>query len=114
MDREIFHCIVKGRVQGVAFRYYTQLQAKESGITGFVRNLPDGSVETAAYGPIERLRSFHIWLHTGSPAALVETVECRTVTPDTAPMDSAENRILLETGAFDSKSEFYTRFRILK
>ena len=42
---------VKGIVQGVGFRYFTRLLASRYGIAGFVRNLPDGSVEVEASGP---------------------------------------------------------------
>ncbi|XPV76777.1 MAG: acylphosphatase [Desulfovibrio sp.] len=113
-DIEIFHCTISGRVQGVAFRYYTQQHAQSVGVTGYVRNLSDGRVETAATGTRDQLRSFHIWLHSGSPAALVSTVECRTVHPASDSPTCIENRTLLEAGGFNEKSEFYTRFCILK
>ena len=44
------HVIVEGRVQGVSFRYYTALTARRYNLTGWVRNLPDGTVETVAEG----------------------------------------------------------------
>ncbi len=42
------HCFVTGRVQGVCFRMYTQRQAEDNGLTGWVRNLADGQVEVPA------------------------------------------------------------------
>ncbi|MDJ0685355.1 MAG: acylphosphatase [Alphaproteobacteria bacterium] len=44
------HCIISGRVQGVAYRAWTQREAQRRGLTGFVRNLPDGSVEALFCG----------------------------------------------------------------
>lgn len=49
---------VRGRVQGVGFRWWTRARALELGLTGHARNLPDGRVEVAAQGPrpaVERL-----------------------------------------------------------
>ena len=44
------HCIFYGAVQGVCFRYITQVLSRGFAVTGFVRNLPDGSVEMVAEG----------------------------------------------------------------
>jgi acylphosphatase len=49
------HSIAKGHVQGVGFRYTTQKLALQLQLTGFVRNLPDGTVEICAQGPQENL-----------------------------------------------------------
>jgi len=73
--------IVHGRVQGVSFRYYTQRRARELGLSGYVRNLWDGTVEVVAEGPraaVDHLLSF---LHTGPPAAVVTQVDTRWATP---------------------------------
>ena len=69
------HAIVHGRVQGVHFRYYTLLEADKRSLTGWVRNRPDGTVETLAVGSREALESFLKWLHRGSPSAWVQKVE---------------------------------------
>lgn len=69
------HAIVHGRVQGVNFRGYTNQKAAALGVTGWVRNLPDGTVETEAEGSEQALRDFLIWLRTGPPASSVETVD---------------------------------------
>lgn len=44
------HAVVHGEVQGVGFRYFVQRRAEEMGLAGWVRNLPDGSVEVVAEG----------------------------------------------------------------
>ena len=66
--KRAFHAIVHGRVQGVSFRYYTQE-------TGFVRNLPDGTVEVVAEGDETGLGDLASWLQRGPSAALVERVD---------------------------------------
>ena len=63
-----------GRVQGVGFRYRAAERAMDLGLTGWVRNLPDGSVEVEAQGPSEQLRQFLDWLGHGPPAARVSRV----------------------------------------
>ena len=68
------HAIVHGHVQGVNFRSYTARQAAALGLTGWIRNLPDGSVETVAEGPREQLDKYKAYLHIGSPYAVVEDV----------------------------------------
>ncbi len=71
--------IVFGRVQGVNFRAATCVQARECGVSGFVRNLPDGSVEVVAEGRAEALAQLEAWLHHGPPAARVEQVEATAI-----------------------------------
>jgi acylphosphatase len=65
------HAIVHGSVQGVNFRAFTRRKALEQGLTGWVRNLHDGTVETVAEGSQEALEIFEEFLHTGSPSAAV-------------------------------------------
>ena len=48
--------VVRGRVQGVGYRYFVLRQAEELGLAGFARNLPDGSVEVIAEGARGRAR----------------------------------------------------------
>ncbi len=69
------HCIVRGRVQGVFFRAATEEEATRLGLTGWVRNLPDGSVECLAQGPQDRLDSLLAWLAHGPQTAKVTQVE---------------------------------------
>jgi acylphosphatase len=67
--------IVHGRVQGVFFRDSTRTQAIALGLTGYVRNLPDGAVETVAEGAREALESLLAQLRVGPPSARVDRVD---------------------------------------
>jgi acylphosphatase len=67
--------IVQGLVQGVGFRYATQKEALRLGLTGYVRNVPDGTVEIVAEGPEEQVMALMQWAHQGPPAAQVIGVE---------------------------------------
>jgi acylphosphatase len=69
-------CIVRGRVQGVAFRAHTQRHARELGVTGYARNLPDGAVEVLACGTESGVAALCDWLREGPPAARVVDVSC--------------------------------------
>jgi acylphosphatase len=69
------HLIVKGRVQGVYFRASTVQQARHLGLTGWVMNRRDGSVEVLAEGPSDRLEELVAWCGQGPPGARVERVE---------------------------------------
>ncbi len=69
------HLRICGRVQGVGFRYAAVDEARRLGLTGWVRNTPDGRVEIVAEGPEERLRRFIAWCHGGPPGAFVAGVE---------------------------------------
>ena len=64
--------IVYGRVQGVFFRAYVSRWAVELGLTGYVRNLPDGTVEVHAEGEKVQLEKLIDHLTAGPPAARVE------------------------------------------
>ena len=69
------HAMVHGRVQGVNFRYYTRQQAQQLGITGWVRNLSDGSVEVFACGDRPLLEQLLNWLHHGPSEAHVDHID---------------------------------------
>ncbi|MCK4889848.1 MAG: acylphosphatase [Candidatus Aminicenantes bacterium] len=73
---------VEGRVQGVAFRYYTSIEAKRLGITGSVRNLTDGSVEIYASSNRETLSKFENFLKEGPGHSIVEKIEKSDVNMD--------------------------------
>jgi acylphosphatase len=62
-------------VQGVFFRAGTQQTAQRLGLTGWVRNLPDGRVELVACGEEATLAQLEAWLQQGPPQARVERVE---------------------------------------
>lgn len=66
---------VKGRVQGVGFRYSTQRQAKRLGVYGWVRNERDGSVTVVAEGPKAAVDEMVRWLHEGPGFANVADVD---------------------------------------
>jgi len=65
------HFLIKGKVQGVFFRRFTEQQAQQLGLTGWVRNLPDGGVEAKAFGSKEQLQQLIILLWQGPPASSV-------------------------------------------
>src|SRR5579864_9257928 len=69
------HAIVHGWVQGVSFRAFTVERARRLRLTGWVRNLPDGTVETVAIGPRQALDAFGEWLQHGPSAADVKRVD---------------------------------------
>jgi len=66
---------VTGRVQGVFFRAWTQDQARELGVKGWVRNAEDGSVEAHLEGDEAAIKALIDRLHQGPPSAEVEDVE---------------------------------------
>lgn len=66
--------VVIGKVQGVAFRYYTKMKADELGLTGSVKNMSDGSVVIFAMGKKKQLDVMTAWCHIGSPASYVSEV----------------------------------------
>jgi acylphosphatase len=72
-------CLVGGRVQGVFYRATAAHRARELGVTGFARNLPDGRVEVLACGERAAVQSFIDWLWTGSSASQVTSVEATEV-----------------------------------
>ena len=67
--------LVRGRVQGVGFRWFVWRQAERLGLRGWARNLPDGTVEVVAEGPAESLARFAEALGRGPSAAIVDGVE---------------------------------------
>lgn len=76
MDKRL-EAIVYGRVQGVAFRYYTQARARQLQLAGWVANRPDGTVRVVAEGSEGMLKELAAWLSNGPPAAHVDYVDAR-------------------------------------
>lgn len=74
-ERASLKARVIGRVQGVGFRFFTELLAGEIGLTGYVMNRSDGSVEVVAEGDRETLEHLLRELRRGPSAARVEKVE---------------------------------------
>lgn len=74
--KSCYRCYVSGRVQGVFFRASTRRQARELGITGYARNLPDNRVEVMACGEQDAVNTLRDWLWVGPSAARVKEVQC--------------------------------------
>ena len=68
---ETVNLLIKGKVQGVFYRASARDKAMELGITGWVKNTPDGNVEIVASGDKESLEKFIEWCHKGPSRALV-------------------------------------------
>ena len=69
------HAIVHGRVQGVSFRYNAQIEAQRLNLAGWVRNLPDRTVETLVVGDPQALEAYLRWLKNGPTGARVTRVD---------------------------------------
>ncbi|MGL3758127.1 acylphosphatase [Bacillus velezensis] len=69
-----YHMIADGRVQGVGFRYFVQMEADRHKIAGWVKNRDDGRVEILAEGPEESLKQFAEAARKGSPFSNVTGV----------------------------------------
>lgn len=66
---------ITGKVQGVGYRLATVRQAHSLGVTGWVRNLDDGSVEAVLQGPHDAIDKMLSWLRIGPPAARVDNID---------------------------------------
>lgn len=74
MSQEVRHLTITGRVQGVGFRYAMAMEAQALGVTGWVRNCANGSVEAMIAGTAEQVALLMHWARRGPPAAYVEHV----------------------------------------
>ena len=70
----VCHYLIKGRVQGVGFRWFVQREAAELGLRGWVRNTDDGHVEIIAAGEADVLAELKAELHQGSRGSRVDAV----------------------------------------
>jgi acylphosphatase len=70
-----FHVVLRGRVQGVGFRWFVREAAREVGIAGWVRNRADGAVEVEAEGSAAVLESFRALIARGPHGAAVSSVD---------------------------------------
>jgi acylphosphatase len=75
MDHAARHVWIRGRVQGVGFRWSTRARARDLHLVGWVRNLPDGSVEAWLEGKPDDVESMLTWLEDGSAPGRVDSVE---------------------------------------
>ncbi|WP_462281779.1 acylphosphatase [Salinivirga cyanobacteriivorans] len=73
-----YNLTIKGRVQGVGFRYSTVEKARQLGVVGYVSNMPDGAVYIEAEGTEEILGDFIAWCRKGPSMAFVEDVKIET------------------------------------
>ncbi len=73
--------VISGRVQGVFFRANTRQRAHSEGVTGWVRNRPDGKVEAVFEGTRDRVHSMVSWCHRGPRLAQVESVDVQWEEP---------------------------------
>ena len=74
--------LISGIVQGVGFRFFTEHAASVEGICGYVRNLPDGSVEAVAEGDAEAVDRFERALRRGPRSGRVQNVRIEPLAPE--------------------------------
>jgi acylphosphatase len=79
--------VVRGRVQGVGFRYFVGSRARDLGLAGWVRNRADGSVEVLVRGSADALATLEAALSRGPAASRVESVTSSVVQDDAALPD---------------------------
>ena len=76
------HVVIRGRVQGVGYRAWTEVTALERGLEGWVRNCRDGSVEAVFSGPDDDVAAMIAQCRRGPPGARVDAIDQREATPD--------------------------------
>ena len=81
MERSAVHLVVVGRVQGVAFRVRAAAEAHRLGVSGWVRNRMDGTVEAKAEGAPDSVQAFVAWCRHGPPMAEVDDLQVTEVPP---------------------------------
>jgi acylphosphatase len=77
--------VVTGRVQGVGFRFFAERAARELGLCGWVRNLPDGSVETVVEGEEEAVTHYLARISRGPRSSRVDAVAVEELTEQGLP-----------------------------
>ncbi|MDH5673606.1 MAG: acylphosphatase [Myxococcales bacterium] len=77
MGQKRIHLVLRGRVQGVYLRASTQREARQLGLTGWVKNRGDGAVEIVAEGEEDQVKDLLSWAQTGPATARVDSVETR-------------------------------------
>ena len=84
--------VISGRVQGVGFRWFTKDVASREGVTGYVRNLPDGRVEALVEGDADAVTRVERLLRQGPPGARVQAVNVMTEEPGSPYRDFSIQR----------------------
>jgi acylphosphatase len=79
--------LISGRVQGVGFRYFTYEHARREGVSGTVRNLPDGRVEVEVEGDSESVERVERAVRRGPPGARVQDVVTHVLEPSGRPRE---------------------------
>jgi acylphosphatase len=80
--------LIAGRVQGVGFRFYMERKARALGVTGWVRNRRDGSVEAVVQGTTGAVEAMIAWARRGPPSAVVAEVRVTDASGDYAAFDT--------------------------
>jgi acylphosphatase len=83
----VLYVAVRGRVQGVGFRWFVRERARALGLTGWVRNRRDGAVEVLAVGDDSALQRLRSLLRSGPDGARVSDVEDQGAEPSVAALD---------------------------
>jgi acylphosphatase len=91
------HVVISGRVQGVGFRAWVELQALQRGLDGWVRNRYAGTVEAVFAGPPPAVEAMIAACEQGPASARVERVEARAATPEELAMADAAGFVGLPT-----------------
>lgn len=84
MDRIAVRLVIRGRVQGVGYRWWARGEARRLRLDGWVRNLADGSVELVAGGPAATLAELEALCRRGPPSARVTAIDRSPADPDAA------------------------------
>lgn len=84
------HVVIRGRVQGVGYRAWTEITALERGLEGWVRNCRDGSVEAVFSGPDNDVAAMVAQCGRGPPGARVDAIDQREATPDEIALRRAD------------------------
>ena len=86
------HYLVRGRVQGVGYRYFAWRHGRRLGLAGWVRNLPDGRVEALADAAPDRLEQFEAELRRGPALASVQALDIAEPQDESEPLGTFEIR----------------------
>jgi acylphosphatase len=78
----IVHVVIRGRVQGIGYRAWTEYEARERGIAGWVRNRRDGSVEAVFAGLKDGVHAMIEACRQGPPGARIDAIDQRTANVD--------------------------------